>query len=227
MKQLKKKIKILVFSSIVFILLVVFLFFFFLFNPGLITHVEPGPRDSLSLEEQKKIQEGDIILIRGQGLASDMIIMATSWEMEISHCGFIVMRDEIPWVIHTVSPSLSGIDGVRWHSLKEFNEHATVSTIVIVRPRWSEGEAGLKERKTAVERALYYLEQEVPFDHLYDSTSADKLYCNELLIQILKDAGFSNEELPIEMRGPLISFKTFLNPDFFEIIINHQEDVKE
>jgi hypothetical protein len=69
---------------------------------------------------------------------------------------------------------------------------------------------------------MYYLEQRVPFDNVFDFETRDKMYCTELLFQILEDTGFWEVRDAPRLKGPVLPFNAFLVPTAFTVIINHQ-----
>ena len=74
------------------------------------------------------------------------------------------------------------------------------------------------------EKALYYLEKRIPFDHSFDISDSSKFYCSELPWMILKNE-FDVDIFKDKMneQNDHMRFNNFWNPDYFEIIINHNE----
>jgi hypothetical protein len=74
----------------------------------------------LSKEQIKTLRSGDILLREGYGLVSTTIADRLKGKYRFSHCGVLVDTDSGFQVIHTVSSSLSNIDGMQQCSLEEF-----------------------------------------------------------------------------------------------------------
>jgi hypothetical protein len=200
-----------------------FLSLFVIWNfPVLLNVGQEGATDALSVGEKALLREGDLILIQGTGYTGELILLTLNEEVPLSHCGMIVFLNGEPWVVHTISPGLSGIDGVRGNPLDEFDEKSQPNSIIVVRPRWREDGATGEDRSAAL-RAGYYLQKQVPFDNVFDFENRDKMYCTELLYQILDDVGFWHEHAAPRLKGGVLPFDAFLDPDSFTVIINHQE----
>ena len=194
-------------------------------NPGLIYTEPPGPCDSLTNDEVMEINEGDLVLIQGQGLPSDFIILILDEEIKISHIGFVIIRDNEPWVIHTVNSGLSGIDGIQMHNINDFISHASENTVVISRPKWQLRDSTYTIRNNAARLAEELYSRKIPFDNDYNSDNEDELYCTELILLLLKNCGFWPEELKIDIKGPFILFGNFVKPEYFDIIIDHRKKI--
>ncbi len=182
-----------------------------------------GRTDALTLSEKDLLLDGDIILIQGTGYTGELILLTLGEEVPLSHCGMIVFRAGEPWVVHTISPGLSDRDGVRAQPLDEFNQKAQPASVIVVRPWWAAD--ATSGGRSAAGRALHYLEQRVPFDNVFDFETRDKMYCTELLYQILEDGDFWKERTAPHLRGPVLPFNVFLDPASFTVIISHQPAV--
>jgi hypothetical protein len=191
--------------------------------PGLLNLGQTHSADALSPAEKRLLEAGDLILIRGTGYTGDLILLALAEPVGLSHCGIIVLRETGPWVIHTISPGLSGIDGVQAHTLDGFTDLSRAASVIVVRPRWGVAPAASTPGASVALRAQLYLDQAVPFDNVFDFEKRDKLYCTELLYQVLADGGFWNGRNAPVLKGGVLGFNTFLDPESFTVIINHQE----
>jgi hypothetical protein len=189
--------------------------------PSLLNVGQTHGTDTLTADEKTLLREGDLILIQGTGYTGDLILLALNEDVPLSHCGIIVYRNDTLWVVHTISPGLSGIDGVQAHPLDEFSQKSQPASTLIVRPRWQA--TGPGDGREAAARALYYLTRKVPFDNVFDFESRDKMYCTELLYQVLDDGGFWKGRAVPRLKGGVLPFNVFLEPDAFAVIINHQD----
>lgn len=173
---------------------------------------------SLSNEEITIIKDGDIILRHGYGIVSDMIVKTLNEKYNISHCAIIVRDDNKLKVIHTVSQSISDIDGIQQQGLKTFIKHSKNNSIIVVRFKHDNENAG----QIISNKAKELLKQKVPFDHSFDINDDSELYCSELIWKILLDE-FNVDIFPDRANNSKLhfNFSNFYNPDFFEVIINH------
>lgn len=180
---------------------------------------------SLTNIEISELQEGDIILRHGYGLVSDLIVESLNEPLDISHCA-VLAKDSLGKfiVIHSVSSTVSDVDGVQWQYLQPFIKDSKENSVVVVRFKGKSDE----ERKTIAERAHYYLNQKIPFDNSFDIYDSTEYYCNELIWHIFKD------EFKVDLykdkfakgKFDYMKFDTFLDTTKFDVIINHFDRIK-
>lgn len=177
---------------------------------------------SLRDEELEIIQEGDIILRWGFGLVSDMIVKTLREELSVSHCA-IVVNDSIEGfkVIHTVSQSLSDFDGIQIQNLNTFVKNSKANSILVVRFK----NADERTAKLIAQKARYYFQQKIPFDHSFDLDNENEFFCTELIWRIILDVFnidiFENKKNTIK---DYLKFSNFYDSDYFDVIINHHEN---
>lgn len=172
--------------------------------------------DILTTEEIALLQEGDIILRKGIGLASDLIITFMNEKKEISHGAMIVKNDNELYVIQSVSRTLSDFDGMQTQPLSEFNKSSTKGTTIVVRPK-------ISNIQKMVEQAKIYLDRKIPFDHAFKLNNGNNFYCSEFIWQVITDVTGEDFFDYIDYgEGKLINFTSFLNPEHFELILTHQ-----
>ncbi|MEI6124260.1 MAG: hypothetical protein WCQ95_11610 [Bacteroidota bacterium] len=173
----------------------------------------------LTKQEIKEIHDGDIILRHGYGLVSDMIVGELKENYDLSHCAIVCKDDTNCIVIHSVSSSLSNVDGVQSQDLKSFINESQLNSVIVIRykPRIN------KDNSAISRKAKYYLKKQIPFDNAFDINDSTEFYCTELLWKVILNeygddimAGKNNE------RKDHLRFDTFLDTTRFEIIINHQ-----
>src|SRR5690606_20437382 len=122
------------------------------------------------------LQEGDVILRRGEGFTSSVISNLAKADYQLSHCAFLVKDSMENWqVIHTVSSSLSAVDGIQQESLERFCRESVENTIVVLRLK-----ADSLARMQIAERAKYYLTRQIKFDNAFDLKDTTAYYCTEL-----------------------------------------------
>jgi hypothetical protein len=170
----------------------------------------------LNAQEVAALQPGDIILRRGYGLVSDLIVGMLREERSLSHCGIVADRDGERWVAHSVSSSVSEADGMQAHRLQEFVRQSRPGSVVVTRLCADAG------RERIAQRAWYHLDRRVPFDHGFDLADSSSFYCSELLWRILKD------DLGVDVHPEAgtagvapMGFAAFLDPEHFEVVLDH------
>lgn len=167
----------------------------------------------LSKEQIKTLRPGDILLREGYGLVSTTIADRLKGKYRFSHCGVLVDTDSGFQVIHTVSSSLSNIDGMQQCSLEEFVRQSKPGSLAVSRLK------NPKDRVILVGQTLRYLEQRVAFDHRFDAQDSSSLFCSELIWRGLIRGGGSDITKPHRQNAwGLYSFDMFLNEAFFEVV---------
>lgn len=173
----------------------------------------------LSAEQKALLQEGDIILRRGYGFFSDMIAKRLNDTIfDVTHSGILYKKQNKWFVIHSLSSDASDFDGMQEQPLNIFLNYSVPEKILVVRPKNSTEQ----ERKQIAERALFYLEQKIPFDHFGVIDEPSQMYCTELIWQIL-DTDLQLIQLPKtekERKEIFYSMKNTYNTNYFDIIIN-------
>ncbi|MEI6509264.1 MAG: YiiX/YebB-like N1pC/P60 family cysteine hydrolase [Bacteroidota bacterium] len=173
----------------------------------------------LSKQEIQKIQDGDIILRHGYGLVSDLIVEQLKETYDLSHCAIVCKEDTNYMIIHSVSSSLSNVDGVQSQDLKSFINDSQYNSVVVIRykPKIN------KPASEIARKAKYYLQKQIPFDNAFNINDSSQFYCTELLWKVILNeygddilAGKNNQ------RKDHLKFDTFLDTTKFEIIIDHQ-----
>lgn len=180
----------------------------------------PVEKYSLSAQELDLLQPGDIILRMGTGSLSKAINSYLDEDLELSHIGILSNKESGRWmVIHSVSKHLSETDGLQQQDLAAFVEESVPRSIIITRLRKSalpEGLGLLMEQK-----ALHYLAEKVPFDYSFSLEDQSRLYCSELIWQIIRESVGMNVFEEKNTSHITMGFSAFLNPKYFEIIISH------
>ena len=173
-----------------------------------------------TLQEKKQVtRNSSIILRRGYGFFSDIISQKLNDSLfDVTHSA-ILYRENNKWrVIHSLSSDVSPIDGMQSQSLHNFLRHSMPEKLLVVRPKKITPEQG----KEIVSRAKYYLSLKIPFDHIGTIDEPSKLYCSELIYQIL-DHDLHLVSFPTEYKKRKEAFytmRTLYDPQYFEIIIN-------
>lgn len=218
----RKFVKIILFIVLVLVLIILFLFAYEYKSE----QEQFYNKYRLSKEEIALLEDGDIVLRQGFGLVSESISKTLNEEYKISHCA--IVRKPNPdsiCVIHSVSSSLSDVDGVQTCGLTKFVRESQKGTIIVVRFQ----SAGEKKNKVISDRADYYLQKQVKFDNSFDIRDSTKFFCTELIWKIILDE-FNMDILNIDQPDQISAnkFGVFWNSPHFQVIFNHQLDrIKE
>lgn len=179
-------------------------------------HIPPALPDSV----YNKLTPGDVIIRQGNGPLSFHLMNST--KEDYSHCGVLVWEDNKWKVIHTLGGTASddAVDGVQMQDLDEFVSHASDSMLFICHPVFDDS-LDIK----IPERAHYYLEQKVPFDHAFSIFSQDKLYCTELLFHIFRDVHGKNIfDIQKKNKSYMLMFSTFFHEELFTPVFHLKYD---
>ena len=175
---------------------------------------------SLSLNEKNRLKDGDILLRHGYGFVSDMIVKTLNDSTGISHCA-ILSKENNKWiVIHSVSSTLSAVDGIQSQNLDEFVNQSKKNSFVVIRYK----RLNDSDRCKIGTRAKYYLQKKIPFDNAFNIHDTASFYCSELIWKIFKD------EFQIDIFDSKLSsakydylkFDIFLDTTNYQIVIDHR-----
>lgn len=173
----------------------------------------------LTSEQLQNIQEGDIILRRGYGFFSDIIAKRLNDSVfDVTHAGILYKKKQQWYVIHSLSSDVSDFDGMQEQSLSEFLLYSVPEKNLVVRPK----KISVHQGEQIVQKALDYLEQKCPFDHLGTIDEPSQMYCTELIWQILDtDLGLISLPKTYQERKKIFySMKGLYDPQYFDIIVN-------
>ncbi|MDO4228306.1 MAG: YiiX/YebB-like N1pC/P60 family cysteine hydrolase [Capnocytophaga sp.] len=173
----------------------------------------------LSQEDIAKIKEGDIILRRGYGFFSDLIAERLNDSVyDLTHSGILYRKGNKWWVIHSLSADASDKDGMQEQSLQDFLTYSMPEKMMIVRTKNTTETDG----KQIVERAKYYLAKRVPFDRVGEIDEPSKMYCTEMIWQILDTdlKLITLPKTPKERKDVFYSMTGMYDPVYFDIIVN-------
>jgi hypothetical protein len=182
-----------------------------LFNTGCSSHSEefyseqsllvkkenPSPKDILHL-----LEDGDIILKMGKGNISRIIADQLKEPVPFSHCGIIVKEADSIYIIHSVAKEVSGSDGLQTISLQDFFNDSYYGSLWISRVK-----NGENKKDEISKRAKIYLEKKLPFDYDFDISDNSKIYCSELVYNVLLET--YNEDFFLKKESTQTNFLTF------------------
>lgn len=157
------------------------------------------------------LEEGDILLRRGSSFISTMISRATPSARGMSHCGIVIWEKEEWQVIHSISGSISDQDGIRMESIQSFVSKAHNDMIWHIKPAFE------VDRKKLGKSARYYLSQRTPFDHDFDLSNDNRLYCTEFVRCVYLDSGAEDVFTYRNVAGKnLVDLSSFFEEDYWE-----------
>ncbi|TVQ88521.1 MAG: hypothetical protein EA393_08645 [Bacteroidetes bacterium] len=207
-----------------------FLIFFITFGVG--CSDTPAKRDfldpyKLSDQEKALLKPGDIIMRRGYGFVSNTIVNTLREDLPVSHAGIIIKDSkERLRVIHSVSQTISDFDGVQEVDIDTFIRDSQPNTIVVV--RYLDSIDNFRDMEKISHRTLHYLEQKIPFDYSFNLEDSTRFFCTEFIGRVYSDIfgrGLFDKLFPAGLSGlDKLKFGVFLQPELFEVIINHHED---
>lgn len=174
--------------------------------------------DNLTSTEVSLLNDGDIIMRKGFGFVSNKIVELLDESRPISHCGIVVKTKKGVGVIHSVSNTLSDIDGVQICSIQQFCKDSKDSSIVVVRLRDT---ADMPAEKIASE-AKIYLNRKVQFDNSFDLSDSSRMYCSEIVWKILLD-NYNLDIYPNKNDIFTLGFAPFFDTTNFAVVIDHFE----
>jgi hypothetical protein len=122
------------------------------------------------------IKTGDIVLKRGNGRISKLIINYFKEKIPLSHSGIIICSPDSTYVIHSVSGSYARKDGVQTILLKELLNDCMPNYFYIVRKKTSN-----ENNQAFASKAIAYSNQTIPFDDQADNADKTKMSCTELI----------------------------------------------
>ena len=177
------------------------------------TTAESGRSSPLSYD-WRSLRTGDVIFRRGLSVVSN-IVLAADQRLPYSHVGIVIVEDPRVWIVHASPDEPQGSDGsVMVEQLSEFlgPDRASAAAVYRTGDHISAGRAAATARE--------YAKHSLPFDRAFDLSTADSLYCTELVWRAYLAAGVdltggATESLPILLgRGPYLLPGTLLAGHF-------------
>ena len=185
-------------------------------NTDRLRHIETINLVAIPSAIKNSFKSGDIIVRKGGGALSYAIMNTT--KEPYSHCGIIVRNHDSLTVIHAIADILSesNEDGVQAISLNNFVRLTTDSMLFVCRPIF-EDSLGIK----LANEAIIMLNKKLPYDHRYNLSSENKIYCSELIYRAFLNATGQNV-FKIKKVGKLdiLLFETFNDTTKFKMLYN-------
>ncbi len=132
------------------------------------------------------ICSGDILLRRGMGLTSRMVL-AADLSGNYSHVGIAVEHNGEIAVVHSVPDEAPANEPeyIKLESLEDFFSPLKSNLNLVLRTPLSSDSLNM-----VVEEAFRYYEKRVTFDHKYSLADDEELYCSELVFLSFGKVGF-------------------------------------
>ncbi len=173
----------------------------------------------LSDSAKNLLQSGDIILRYGHGLVSDYIVHKLDEPYTLSHCGIICKTADKAAVIHSESSSYFSEEGIQKQNLDSFVNASHKYSVIVVRYK----QCNQAERTKISNRAVYYLNKDIPFDYAFNPDDTTKMFCSEIIWHVFKDAFDKDIFLNDKKETDFMQFRNFYDTTQFEVIINEQQ----
>ena len=156
-------------------------------------------------------QEGDIVLKCGHGQISRLITKTLDEEIDISHSAILIKDKSELALLHSVSRTLAENDGVQKIPLKKFLTDIKKGTFFILRP-----EIDSTKTQLVINRAKSKLDEDIPFDHEFNTADSNEFYCSEFIQFIFeKGARIRCFEMKSISKKDIYMFNSiFGNPNF-------------
>lgn len=143
------------------------------------------PASATLLPPQLRLRPGDIVLRRGSGLTSRVVLWADRGG-RYSHAGIVVDSGGRPMIVHAVpgEPDFPGdVDRVKLDTPERFFSPELTDCGEVLRP------ADAATGRRAAQAAWQTYRRGARFDHAYDDSDTTRLYCTELVIHAYSRAG--------------------------------------
>lgn len=174
----------------------------------------------LSSGEKNQLQTGDIILRRGYGFVSTMISKLMNEDYDVTHLGVVIKQNDNLKIAHALSSSVSNQDGLRLQAIDSFVHNSHDSTILVTRLK----NIDVLKQDKIVKQIEYYYKKQLPFDHSFNYKDTTEHYCSELIWRIYEhNLKILNVADSLTDQQKYNTLKTFYDPNYFDIIINHQK----
>jgi len=164
-----------------------------------------------------KLKNGDIVVKKGKGALSFMIVNKLKEKVPLSHCGVVCKNQDSVYIIHSVAKELTGVDGVQSIEFKKFTEDCMKELLYIVRLKKDES-----VRENVYLTAKNYLSRAVPFDYKIDNNDSLKVSCSELVYWSIFNATGQDLFARVSVENqPVLAFNSLLDSTNFEIIYHY------
>lgn len=162
------------------------------------------------------LREGDVVIRKGRGFISYVVIRTLNENLHVSHAGIVVKFSHRFFVLHTLPEQNIRGEFVRLSSLSDFWNYRDASEIYVTRPLLFVMSDSIKIRRMTQQ----ILDLKLPFDPFSDVHTEKKLSCSELIFRVFVDLGSVPKSVDdsIQMSSAPFGFKLFFDKRYFETI---------
>lgn len=140
-----------------------------------------SPVSKMPMPSVEKLEDGDIILRRGDGIISDMARNFSTSDKRFSHVGIVAHVGSRVSVIHSIQEEEKGFDGVVAEEMPGFMQEAQDWAIYRIR-------LPADIRKEIAHKALTVATKGIRFDNDFDLDTRNAMYCTELLFHVINES---------------------------------------
>lgn len=170
----------------------------------------PVLRSLVPIEIHVQLKSGDLIFRQGTDAVSAAVLAGKAKSI-YSHVGMIMVKDGVPWVIHSVpAETESEAGGVKLEPLDLFARSDRAIHVAIMRPRRMQADTGAR----AVSNALKLIGR--PFDAAFNLQDDSEIYCTELVARAYFPLNINLYQKLQAVQLPFISGYFLLPQDIFE-----------
>ncbi len=175
-------------------------------------------QSGLEIRIPQSLEEGDLVLRRGNSLLSGLIAKYFPDAKGMSHVGIIIRKEGSWHVVHSISGRLEKTDGIRIDTLDKFCSEAHEGEYHFISPLFE------IDRGILGQRVRHYLAVNTPFDHSFDLEDDNQLYCSELIRSIYLQSGAEDIFHYGEVAGiKLIDLASFFDERYWQCLATSDE----
>lgn len=129
------------------------------------------------------LQQGDLLVRRGDDMTSYMLSQLNTKDKTYSHCGIVAIEDGYPFVYHSIGGEDNPDGVIRRDSAHIWCSPANNHAFAAYRYDMPDS---MKEQMVS---AVYsYYSEGLMFDMAFDLTTDDRLYCSEMIYKAIRHA---------------------------------------
>jgi hypothetical protein len=160
------------------------------------------------------IKTGDIVLKRGRGRISKMIVDHFKEEIPLSHCGVVICEKDSTFIVHSIAKGYAKKDGVQTILLNDFLNDCQAKYFYIVRQKTTE-----EKRQEFAQKAIEYSQKNIPFDDEANNDNPNEMSCTELIYWCQKETfGYSDLTSVKIANNNVFVFNALLDTSKYNII---------
>ncbi len=139
------------------------------------------------LPSSDKARSGDVVFIRGKSIRSAVVGFFEGGYRAYSHVGIVILENGCPFIIHADPAHNAVADRVMREAWDVVISPKRIGAAAIFRMADSNFVDSPNIKASTV--ALQFWRDELPFDHEFDLSTPQKLYCTELVWRAYMAAG--------------------------------------